>query len=246
MKVLERNRALFGVIVFIILLLAQILLGKAGHLVAGLIPYQSIDPFDCFAEVSIHHVVELLIALALILVLSKLLNLDFYFRLGDKKKGIKYLCIFVAAFVVLSVALHTFMTLNNQLPVYAFPLDRRNVIGTLGFQLLLSGPAEEVIYRALPITLLTYSFGKSIKIKGSVTLEVILSSILFAFAHVKWSLIPLAFEADYFQLIYAFAIGTIQGMVYQKTKSILYPILMHSLSNVLMVGAGYVFTVLFS
>jgi hypothetical protein len=39
--------------------------------------------------------------------------------------------------------------LNNQLPVYAFPLDKRNVIGKLGFQLLLTGPAEEVVYRAL-------------------------------------------------------------------------------------------------
>ncbi len=138
------------------------------------------------------------------------------------------------------------MALNNQLPVYEFPLDGRNIIGTLGFQLLLTGPAEEVVFRALPIILLTRSFGKSIQIKGYVALEVILASILFAFAHVSWSITPLHFEADFFQIIYAFAMGTIQGIVYQRTKSILYPVLMHSFSNVLMVGGGYVFTVLFS
>jgi hypothetical protein len=85
MKALKSNRVLFGIIAFLSLLIIQILLGKAGHLIAGLIPYQSIDPFDSFAEISIHHAVELLIALALILVLSKLLTLDFYFQLGDKK-----------------------------------------------------------------------------------------------------------------------------------------------------------------
>ena len=79
----------------------------------------------------------------------------------------------------------------------------------------------------------------------TVTLEVILSSLLFVFAHVKWSLIPLTFEADYFQIIYAFTIGTVQGIVYQKTRSILYPILMHSFSNVLMTGGGYLFIKLF-
>lgn len=77
MKTLKCNRAVFGIIAFILLLVMQILLGKTGHLVSGLIPYQQIDPFGSFAEISIHHAVELLIALALILVLSKLLNLIF-------------------------------------------------------------------------------------------------------------------------------------------------------------------------
>ena len=246
MKALRCNRAMFGMIVFILLLILQILLGEAGHLVAALIPYQQIDPFNSFAEISIHHAVQLILSIVIILVLSKLLHLNFYFQLGDKKKGTKYFTLFTAAFVVISVVQHAFMAMNNQLPVYAFPLDKTNIIGTLGFQLLLSGPAEEILFRSLPIILLMYSFGESIKIKGNLTLEVILASVLFAFAHVNWSLAPLDFEADYFQIIYAFALGTIQGIVFQISKSILFPILMHSFSNVLMVGGGYVFTALFS
>lgn len=242
MKSLKSNRVLFGMITFILLLVMQELLVWAARLIANLIPYQGIDPFDSFAGISIQQTVILIIALLIILVLSKLLNLNFYFQLGETKRGIKYVTIFTAVFVVISVLQHTYMALNSQLPVYTFPLDGRNIIGTLGFQLLLTGPAEELTFRALPIILLTRSFGNSIKIKGNVTLEVILASILFAFAHASWSIIPLHFEADYFQLIYAFAMGTIQGIVYQKTKSILYPVLMHSFSNVLMVGGGYVFT----
>lgn len=135
------------------------------------------------------------------------------------------------------------MALGGFLPVYSFPFDGRNIIGTLGFQLLLNGSAEEVLYRALPIALLIFSFGKSVKIKGDFTLEVLLASILFAFGHTKWSLSPLSFGADYFQIIYSFAIGTIQGIVYQQSKSILYPVLMH---NFIMVGTGYFFIALFA
>lgn len=246
MKSLKSIRVLYGMITFVLLLVMQELLVWAARLIANLIPYQGIDPYDCFAGISIQQAIILIIALLIILVLGKQMNLNFYYQLGDKKRGIKYLTIFTAVFVVISFLQHTYMTLTNQLPVYTFPLDGRNIIGTLGFNLLLTGPTEESLFRALPIILLINSFGNSIKIKGNVTLEVILASILFSFAHVRWSIIPLHFEADYYQLIYAFAMGTIQGIVYQKTKSILYPALMHSISNVLMVGGGYVFTALFS
>jgi membrane protease YdiL (CAAX protease family) len=246
MKILECNRAAFGIIVFILLLAMQIILGKTGHLVASFIPYHTIDPYDSFAEISIHHAFELIATLLIILFLSKLLKLDFFFHFGDKKTGIKSVILFTLAFTAISIAQHTLMAVNNQLPVYSFPLDEKNIFGTLGFQLLLSGPAEEVVFRALPIILLTYSFGKSIKIKGNLTLEVILASVLFAFAHINWSLMPLTFEINYFQIIYSFLLGTIQGIIYQRCRSILYPILMHSFSNVLMVGGGYVFTALFS
>ncbi len=228
----------------ILLLVIQVLMGKAGYLIAALVPYQQIDPFNSFAEISIHHAVQFLIAALIILALRKILNLNFYFQLGDKKKGIKYFTIFTAAFVVISIAQHIYLAVNNQLPVYAFPLDKRNVVGTLAFQLLLSGPVEEVVFRALPITILIYAFGKSFSIKGNVTLEVILASVLFSFAHIKWSLSPFVFEVNYFQMLYSFVLGTIQGIVYQKSKSVLYPMLMHSSSNVLMVGIGYLFKVL--
>lgn len=231
------------VIPAILLLLMQILLGKAGHLVADVIPYQQFDPYNAFAGISIHHVVQMMIALAMIVALSKLLKIDFYFQIGDVKIGSRILALFTSAYVAISITIHILMYVNNQLPTYGFPLDVRNIIGTLGFQLFLSGPSEEIVYRAIPITLLTYAFGRSIPVKGSLTLEVILVSILFSLAHTNWSLQPLVFQADPFQLIYAFALGIIQGVAYQRSNSILYPILMHSISNVLMVGTGYLFTV---
>ena len=80
------------------------------------------------------------------------------------------------------------------------------------------------------------------RLRAVLPLEVILASVLFSFAHITWSLSPRVFKVDYYQLFYSFVFGTIQGIVYQRSKSILYPILMHRFSNVLMVGMGYLFT----
>lgn len=237
----ESSRTLFGITAFLLLFIVQIILGKAGSFFANMIPYQKIDPYNIFAGISIHHAVQMVVAIIVIIMLSKFLKIDFYFKLGDVSKGMKYLALFSAAFVIISVVVHIIMLVNDRLPIYDFPLDRRNVLGTLGFQLFLSGPSEEIIFRALPITILVYAFGKSIAIKGNITLEVILSSLLFSFAHIKWSLNPLVFEVNFFRIFYAFVLGSIQGIVFQKCKSVLYPILMHSFSNVLMIGIGYLF-----
>lgn len=241
MKNPAHSRTLFGIAVFFLLFFLQIFLGRIGNLFADMIQYQKVDPYNSFAHISIHHAVQMIIAIIAVIVLSRLLKLDFYFKLGDTRKGIKYVALYTGAFIVISVAVHIFMLAFGQLPKYDFPLDTRNILGTLGFQLLLSGPAEEIIYRALPVTLLVYAFGRSIPIKGNITLEVILTSFLFAIAHINWSLNPFTFEINIVGVLYAFVLGCIQGIAYQKSKSILYPMLMHSLSNVLMVGTGYLF-----
>ncbi|MDD3653766.1 MAG: CPBP family intramembrane metalloprotease [Desulfotomaculaceae bacterium] len=229
---------------FIALFLVQVLAGKSGWVVADLFSYDLFDPYHLFARLSVHHIVQMLIALAVIKVLSKHIKADFGFRLGDSKKGLRYLLIFTAVIAVIALIYHILMYVLGQAQVYDFPLTTKNVLGTLGFQLFLSGTSEEILYRALPITVLVYVFRKNIQIKWDITLEVILASFLFAAAHIKWSLFPLSVDVSLSQLFYAFAMGTVNGIVYQQSRSILYPMLMHSISNVLMVGTGYLFDVL--
>lgn len=240
----KANKILCSIATFVILLGMQVYLGKAGHFFANALSYQQIDPYDIFARISVHHIVQMIIALVIIAVLSKLLKIDFYMKLGDVGKGTQYVAIFTAIFAIISIIFHILMYVNNQLPAYAFPLDTRNVLGTLGFQLLLSGTSEEIVFRALPIAMLVYAFGKSIPIKWHITLEIILASFLFSLAHIRWSLIPFYFEVDFQRQLYSFVMGIIQGVVYQRSRSILYPMLIHSLSNVLMVGTGYLFIAL--
>ncbi|NLG33290.1 MAG: CPBP family intramembrane metalloprotease, partial [Syntrophomonadaceae bacterium] len=231
---------LYCSLAFIALFLVQILASRSGWVVADMFSYDSIDPDHLFARLSVHHMVQMLVALAVITVLSKLIKADFGLGIGDSKKGIRYFLIFTAVIAVIALIYHILAPSQ----VYGFPLTTNNVLGTLSFQLFLSGTSEEILYRALPVTVLVYVFGKNIQIKGDITLEVVLASLLFTVAHIKWSLVP--FSADFIlsQLFYAFAMGIVNGIVYQQSCSVLYPMLMHSTSNVLMVGTGYLFALL--
>lgn len=241
LKTINYERGLFGLGVFAALLAWQVLSGKIGTYISRMISCEQIDPYNAFMGISIHHIVMMAISLLIMVILSRSLKIDFNFKLGDVKKGTKYLVVFTAVYALISIILHIGMLINNQLPVYDYPLNGRNIIGTLTFQLLLTGTAEESIYRALPITMLIYAFGKSVSIYEDITLEVVLAALLFSFAHVDLTLIPFHMEANYYQLLYSFMMGMIQGIVYQKTKSVIYPMLMHSFSNVLSVGTGYFF-----
>lgn len=238
------GKLLHGSLAFIALFLVQVLAGKSGWAVADLFSYDSLDPDHLFARLSVHHIVQMLIALAVITVLSKLIKADFGFGLGDSKKGLRYFLIFTAVIAVIALIYHIPMYVFGQGQAFDFPLTPKNILGTLGFQLFLSGTSEEILYRALPVTVLVYVFGKNIQIKGDFTLEVILASFLFTAAHIEWSLFPFSADFNLSQLFYAFAMGTVSGIVYQQSRSILYPMLMHSISNVLMVGTGYLFAVL--
>jgi membrane protease YdiL (CAAX protease family) len=229
---------------FMALFLVQVFAGKFGWVVADIFSYDSLDSDHLFARLSVHHIVQMLITLAVITVLSKFIKADFGFRIGDSKKGMLYFLIFTAVIAVIALIYHILMYVLGQAQVYDFQLTIKNVLGTLGFQLFLSGTSEEILYRALPVTVLVYVFGKTIQIKGGITLEVVLASFLFTAAHIKWSLFPFFVDFNLFQLFYAFAMGTVNGIVYQQSRSILYPMLMHSISNVLMVGTGYLFSAL--
>ena len=59
------------------------------------------------------------------------------------------------------------------------------------------------------------------------------AAALFAVAHV--AVVGGTVVADPSQLAYAFVLGTVQGVVFQRTRSVLYPMAIHSLSNVLVV-----------
>jgi membrane protease YdiL (CAAX protease family) len=85
---------------------------------------------------------------------------------------------------------------------YAYELNVANVLGTLGFQLFLSGTSEEILFRAFPITVLGGVIGKDNK-KGYAFI-IVIASVLFSVAHIQWSLFPVSLTFSWFQLIYAF------------------------------------------
>lgn len=120
---------------------------------------------------------------------------------------------------------------------YKYPMNIRNITGTLAFQLLLTGPSEEILFRALPITILAFFMRKDASKK--VPIATTIAAALFSIAHINWYTGPFRIEYDIFQLGYAFAIGIVQGLALQKTGSIYYSMAIHSISNIISVGSGY-------
>ena len=220
------------------MLVIQEIASLLGNMAADMFSYYNVDPYKVFAPKFVHHTVQMIIALLIILTVKHFTRQDFGFSMGDVKTGFRHAGIFTLVFTVYIIIYNVYM--HSKIPNirYAYPLNARNIIGSLAFQLFMSGPSEEILFRALPITMFIIIFKKSIRLKLDISLEVIISALLFALAHMDSLCI------DY-KICYAFVLGIVYGAAYQKSRSILYPILMHSITNVLAVWAGYLFYFLY-
>ena len=128
-------------------------------------------------------------------------------------------------------------------PAYPYPLTTANVLGMMSFQWILVGVFEETITRGLVQTPLMN------KLKGSVGVfkwdfhtGTVITAIIFGVGHFgphiffggSWiSLAP--------HLIFATLYGLCSGYIYQETKSLAGPILMHNIVDGLLYSVDYLF-----
>ena len=226
--------------IIILLFIIQTFASKIGGYIAKLFDYTIIDSNNTFMNISVHHIVQMLIALLVIFIIHKTRKLNFNLKPKFSKTGILYTAIF--SFVILIYVLISYIIgyFNSAIAPYGYDLNAVNILGTLGFQLLLSGTSEEILFRALPITVI----GNLTNSKSKNVLGILVASVLFSIAHIQWSLVPFTISFDLFQLVYAFILGIAYGVTYIKSKSIIYPMIMHGMSNFLMVGIGYIFAII--
>ena len=228
-----------------VLLLTAILLGvpRLSGMVAGWFDYQAIDPDGAYAWISVHHIVQALIFLIIILVGNRYRPLDYGFGWGNKEVGKRYLLSFVLIFGVGSLASHLLMILTNSFQQFAYPLTATNIIGQLSFQLLLSGPSEELIFRAFAITMLALVIKNRI-FNGRASAANVIAAVIFGLAHMSFSFSPFAVSYNPFQVILSIVLGFFYGDCYEKSTSMYYPMMMHSISNIIMVGFAIIATFL--
>ena len=240
----DKKHGIFhNVVTVLFLLFFQQLASATGRFVANKFTYDKIDEHGLFAWISVHHVVQMLLVILVIIIIAKVFKLDFGFGLGDRKLGMEHVANLTMVALVFALIWHLGAHVLGNVGMPDYPLNFTNVAGQVGFQLLLSGSSEEILFRALPIILLVYSFRESrtIRIKGlEISLANIIAAVLFTLAHVSWSLNPFSVSASWIQLILSMVLGLWYGIAYQESKSIMYPIAMHSIWNVVMVGARYI------
>ncbi|MDW7657126.1 MAG: CPBP family intramembrane glutamic endopeptidase [Bacillota bacterium] len=226
-----------------VVFLTLILLGvpRVAGMIASLFDYQVIDPDGSYAWISVHHIVQALIIIIVIVLLNLYKPLKYGFGCGNKVIGRRYVLIFTLVFSAGSLVSHLIMYLTGSLQQFAYPLTATNITGYLSFQLLLSGPSEELIFRAFAITMLALVVKKRI-LNGKASLANIFAALIFGVAHVGFSFAPFSINFSLLQVILAVVLGFFYGDCYEKTRSIYYPMMMHSISNVVMVGLSILAT----
>ncbi len=241
MKNTKIRKIVYTLIVILFLFFIQIFASKSGGFIADLFDYTSIDKDGTFMYITIHHIVQMLVALLVIFVIKKKKNLDFYLNPKMNKTGVLYTIIFSVVILIYVLVSYSVGYKIGSIVPYEFQLNATNVLGTLGFQLFLSGTSEEILFRALPITVLVSL--NTTENKKNCLFEILITSLLFSVAHISWTIFPFTLSFSWFQLIYAFILGIAYGITYLKSKSVIYPMIMHGLSNFFMIGIGYIFMV---
>lgn len=237
-------RALRVVLMTALLFILQTALAQLSVRIADMFTYRSIDPSAAFAWISVHHIAQGLLALVLMAVLYLLFGLDFKLGLGDRRLGLRLMLIVTQVLIAYQLLAALILNLLRIYKAFPHAVNAWNVLGSLGFQLLLSGTSEELLFRAFPIVLLSLVTDRAfVLFRGRVVLplSVLISSVIFSLAHINWSLSPfLIRQMDVMQLMYALAMGILQGWVYVKTKSVVYAMMIHGISNTLVVGYSIV------
>ncbi len=220
-----------------ILLLTVLLLGvpRLAGAIADLFSYQAIDPDGSYAWISVHHIAQAIIFIFIIAAITRHKPLGFGFKWGNKEAGKKYVLLFTLIFGAGSLVTHAITILAGAFQPFPYPLTATNIFGQMGFQLLLSGPSEELIFRAFAITMLALVI-RGRFLKGKISYANFIAAVIFGLAHVGISFNPFTLAYHPFQVILSIGLGVVYGDCYEKTGSVYYPMILHSISNVVMVG----------
>lgn len=236
----------FVLILLFIIIMTSLLLGfpLIAGTIANKIPNQTWDPDGSFWWISIHHIAQALLFIPLIFIVKLIKpTIDFNLRLGDQKKGFQYVQRFTIFFLVYTTIGYVITFATHSFQPFRFDMNATNIFGYLGFQLFLSGPSEELIFRAFAIGLLAFVIPKRL-FKGKVSVANIIAAIIFGLAHIGISFAPFSLSFSTFQVFYAIVLGLIYGDCFEKTKSVIYPMMLHSISNVIAVGSTIIVTLL--
>lgn len=231
------SKYLYFLILTVVLFVIQRVFSKISWLIADIFDYSSIDKDGLFMRLFVHHILQMFLALVVIFILYKISDkTDFKLKPKYDKKGIKYTFIFCTVIFAYFLGAYIIGSFLGTIGIYDYELTATNVIGTLAFQLLLSGTSEEILFRSLPIVWYKTAIKSESK---AFNIGVVLTvSFLFAIAHYNATM-PL--PPQLFQIMYAFVLGLAYGFVFLKSKSVVYPMIMHGMSNFISVGGCYIY-----
>jgi membrane protease YdiL (CAAX protease family) len=113
-----------------------------------------------------------------------------------------------------------------------YPLTVLNIAGWFSFEGVFAGPSEEVLFRGLLVTYLTQAMPGRVSFRGyAMNGAGIVVAVLFALAHFG-NFFTEPFLSALGQQFYAVALGVLYAYWFEKSRSLLAPIVGHNVSNV--------------
>lgn len=146
-------------------------------------------------------------------------------------------------FLISSFCLDGFTGYINNL----YPLGMGWMLAKLGRDiLLLDAFAEEILFRLFVILFFERYWTGRVKIyKWTISHATLLSVPIFVFAHVSISIYPFKILAyDPIQLLLTAFTGLLFGLAFEKSRSLLAPIVIHGYTNLIITVAGYLTVIL--
>lgn len=195
-----------------------------------------IDPDKTFSWEIIHHIIQMVVPLSVMLIWPKRPLKEWGFRIGDSQKGLKWIVGFTLIWVGIYMVITFIYVIQKSSPqVYYDVTSTRNLLGEIGFRSLIVGLSEETLFRAFPITILIVFLNRQVSIfHFKVSQAGIVATIFFVYAHIGYYLFPFHIvHLNIVQLFMAAGLGLLYAIVFEETKSILYPMIIHSISDVI-------------
>ena len=194
------------------------------------------DPDDVFLWITVHHIIQLILTIIVMLILARG-NLSVWgFNLNKFWLSVAWVVGFVVIFGTIE-----YMRLSGGFETRDYPLTQRNILGVQGFQYFLSGTGEEPLFRGLVIILFSAAMLRMTVLNTAHNVLVVaISTVIFMVAHLNVSVSPFAVDGfDFDQQAKALQLGVLYAVVFVQTRSLLAPIVIHGLSN------GLLFTISF-
>jgi len=202
----------------------------------------SLDPDNVFLYQSIRHILMLLLPMVLMkLWLSRRLY-DYGFNMNDWRRSLRIFFWFCLIYLVPVFFVNALPNIiNGEPPSFNYPLNVKNVTCRLSYMYLLTGTGEEPLFRGFAIVVLSQSWKRVFKVwRVEISAAGLIATALFMIAHIRFTVVP--FEITFIswpQQVWALGLGLYYAIVFQKTKSLLCPVLSHGYSN------GIIFTLLY-
>jgi uncharacterized protein len=137
-----------------------------------------------------------------------------------------------------------FPNLAHHIPPGNLELSIRNIAGWLSFEGLFAGTVEEILFRGLLVTFLATTLSGRVRFwRYDISVAGVIVAVLFCLAHLGsfWTR-PLWMAAG--QQVYAFVLAILYTYFYEKSGSLLAPIIGHNVGNVIEYALAFVMAAL--